>query len=331
MAGDILARTLSHLSHPPAVTLEKAAKKAVCAITTLDLRRAPQHGIATMSEEHIREIDAPAAAPASTTKAKDEKEESWSSFGWFLVKLVIVVLIFRTFFFTSFNIPSESMMPRLLVGDYLFSQKWSYGFSTHSLPFGIDVGDGRVFASQPNRGDVVIFKHPVDQSDYIKRVIGVPGDSVQMVAGVLHLNGEPVGMERIEDFVLPALGTGQCRNPRFATTTADGEAACAYPQFRETLPGGVSYNVLDLGETPQDDTPPVIVPEGMLFLMGDNRDNSLDSRFPAEPGRGIGLVPQDNLVSEASFMYWSTDGTAEWLLPWTWFSAARWSRIGDGI
>ncbi|MDE1466508.1 signal peptidase I [Aurantiacibacter sp. D1-12] len=282
-----------------------------------------------MSEEHIREIDEPADAPKAKADEKDVKEESWGSFGWFLVKLVIVVLIFRTFFFTSFNIPSESMMPRLLVGDYLFSQKWSYGYSRYSLPFDIDVGDGRFLASQPDRGDIVIFKHPIDESDYIKRVIGVPGDTVQMVDGVLNLNGEPVGMERIEDFVIPVRPGEGCRG--MASTSPDGERMCTYTQFRETLPGGVSYNIIDLGVTGQDNTAPVIVSEGMLFLMGDNRDNSLDSRFPAEPNRGIGLVPQDNLVAEASFMYWSTDGHAEWALPWTWFTAARWSRIGDGI
>ena len=269
-----------------------------------------------MSEEHIREIDEPAAASpakgAGKGTAKDAKEESWASFGWFLVKLVIVVLIFRTFFFTSFNIPSESMMPRLLVGDYLFSQKWSYGYSRFSLPFDLDVGDGRMLASQPDRGDIVIFKHPIDESDYIKRVIGVPGDTVQMVDGVLHLNGQPVGYERVEDFTLPLRDGETCRGAQFNTTLEGGEAGCAYPQFRETLPGGVSYNVLDLGDLPQDNTPPVIVPEGRLFLMGDNRDNSLDSRFPAEPGRGIGLVPQLNLVAEASFMYWSGDGSVRW-------------------
>ncbi|QZH74638.1 MAG: signal peptidase I [Erythrobacter sp.] len=280
-----------------------------------------------MTDAHIREIEEPAGAKAD----KPAEKEDWKSFGVFLVKLVVVVLVFRTFFFTSFNIPSESMMPRLLVGDYLFSQKWSYGYSTHSLPFGIDVGDGRVLASQPDRGDVVIFKHPIDYTDYIKRVIGLPGDTVQMVDGVLHLNGAPVGLERVEDYVLPIAADGRCRSATFVTRTDDGDYACAYPQFRETLPDGVSYNVLDLGELPQDNTAPVTVPEGMLFLMGDNRDNSLDSRFPAEPGRGIGLVPQQNLVAEASFMYWSTDGSSEWLLPWTWFSAARWSRMFRGI
>ncbi len=284
-----------------------------------------------MTDDHIREIAEPASAKATSASETPEQKEDWKSFSVFLVKLVIVVLVFRTFFFTSFNIPSESMMPRLLVGDYLFSQKWSYGYSTNSLPFGLDTGDWRVFASEPERGDIVIFKHPVDGSDYIKRVIGLPGDTVQMVEGVLQLNGEPVEIEQVEDFIVPIQPQGRCRLARFVTTLEDGSYACRYPQYRETLPSGVSYNILDFGYQPQDDTPPVTVPEGRMFLMGDNRDNSLDSRFPAEPGRGIGLVPEENLVAEASFMYWSTDGSAEWLLPWTWFTAARWNRMLQGI
>jgi signal peptidase I len=117
----------------------------------------------------------------------------------------------------------------------------------------------------------------------------------------------------------------------YTVTRADGTPVCHYPQYRETLPNGVSYNVLDFGERLQDDTPARIVPQGMVFMMGDNRDNSLDSRFPAEPGRGVGIVPQDNLVGEAVIISWSTDGSAEWIKPWTWFSAARWGRIGDTL
>ncbi len=277
--------------------------------------------------ENIREIE-----PVDGKKAKAEKKEE-GSFAWFLVKLVIIVLVFRSFVFTSFNIPSESMMPRLLVGDYLFAAKWPYGYSSRSLPFNLPLIPGRIFADQPERGDVVIFEHPIDNSDYIKRVIGLPGDQVQMVNGVVHLNGEPLGHERIADFVLPIEADEGCGPGRahFVTRQEDGSFACVYPQFRETLPSGVSYNILDFGPGMRDNTAPVIVPEGRLFLMGDNRDNSLDSRYPAEAGRGIGLVPQDNLVARASFMYFSTDGSAEWIKPWTWFTAARWSRLGRGI
>ena len=158
-----------------------------------------------MTDANIRQIEDP-AKPA----APEEEKEDWKSFAAFLLKLVIVVLVFRTLAFTSFNIPSESMMPRLLVGDYLQVAKWPYGYSSASLPFGIDAGDGRIFGSQPERGDVVVFKHPIDRTDYIKRVIGLPGDTVQMVGGVLNLNGQPVGRERVEDFIEPIAADGNC-------------------------------------------------------------------------------------------------------------------------
>jgi signal peptidase I len=178
---------------------------------------------------------------------------------------------------------------------------------------------------------VVIFEHPIDGTDYIKRVIALPGETVQVVNGVVHINGTAVGYERIADYVLPIAADGRCARVRFTQVQADESYACVYPQYRETLPGGVVHNVLDFGMEMQDNTPPVVVPEGRLFLMGDNRDNSLDSRFPAEVGRGIGLVPEENVVARASFMYFSTDGSAEWIKPWTWFTAARWSRFFRGI
>jgi signal peptidase I len=280
---------------------------------------------------NIREIEEPAASAAPAKAARKDKPEDAGSFAWFCVKLIIIVLVFRSFVFTSFNIPSESMMPRLLVGDYLFAAKWPYGYSSRSLPFNAPLIPGRVFGSTPDRGDVVIFEHPLDGTDYIKRVIGLPGDTVQMVNGVVHLNGTPVGFEQVDDFVLPIRPDGRCRYVRFTVQQADGSFACSYPQFRETLPNGVSYNILDFGLEPQDVTAPVVIPEGRLFMMGDNRDNSLDSRFPAEIGRGIGLVPVENVVAEASFMYWSTDGNAEWVKPWTWVTAARWNRLFRGI
>lgn len=272
-----------------------------------------------MSEEHIREVIEPDGPAPAKAPDKAEEKESWGSFAWFLVKLVVVVLLFRTLVFTSFNIPSESMMPRLLVGDYLFASKWSYGYSTNSLPFGIDLGEGRILASEPDRGDVVIFKHPIDRTDYIKRVIGLPGDKVQMIGGVLHLNDVAVPKERIDDFILPVSDGAGCFRSDYATQLPDGTRACAYPQYRETLPGGVSYNVLDLTEVEVDNTLPVVVPEGQMFLLGDNRDNSQDSRRPTVTNGWVGLVPQQNLVAEASFMYWS------------WGNGVRWGRIGRGI
>ncbi len=274
----------------------------------------------------------PAAASLHSAPPKvDKPKESWGSFVWFCVKLVLIVLVFRSFVLTSFNIPSESMMPRLLVGDYLFAAKWPYGYSRYSLPLDAPLIPGRILADTPERGDVVIFKHPVDKSDYIKRVIGLPGDRVQLVSGIVHLDGEPVAHERVADFVLPLEPGEDCSHPQFRQMLAIGGAACVYPQFREMLPGGRSHRTLDLDVRQSDDTPPIIVPEGHLLLLGDNRDNSLDSRFTAEAGRGIGLVPMENLVGRASFVFFSTDGSAELLKPWTWFTAARWERIGRAI
>jgi signal peptidase I len=273
---------------------------------------------------------APAVTPESSGgKPVAKKEEG--SFVAFLFKLVIAVVLFRTLLFTSFSIPSESMMPRLLVGDFLFASKWSYGYSGASLPIDWDSGKGRIFGRLPDRGDVVIFKHPLDRTDYVKRVIGLPGDTVQMIGGVLHLNGVPVRKERIADFVLPIRPDGHCWQARYSRREADGSFACHYPRFRETLPSGVRYQVLDLGTSDVDTTEPLIVPEGMVFMMGDNRDNSQDSRRPAVRGGWVGLVPVENLVGRASFMFFSTDGTAEWIQPWTWFTAARWDRIGHAI
>lgn len=250
----------------------------------------------------------------------------------FLVKLLLVIAIFRSFIFSPFNIPSESMQPRLIVGDYLLAAKWPYGYSRYSLPFSLPLIPGRIFPSQPERGDVVVFKAPPDQSlDYIKRVIGLPGDQVEMRDGQLVINGNPVPKERVADFVVKMSPNTNCFAPAFQFTLPDGAPGCHYPQFRETLPNGKSYRVLDLLQAPQDNAGPFIVPEGHVFLMGDNRDNSQDSRFPAVVGGGIGIVPQENLVGRAQVTVFSTDGSANWFLPWTWFSAARWERIGQGF
>lgn len=273
---------------------------------------------------------APAAPPAATASPEPEKE-TWGSFALFVLKLVIAVAIFRSFFFTPFTIPSESMLPRLMNGDYLVAAKWPYGYSRWSLPFAIPLIPGKLFAGEPERGDVVIFKHPVDKVDYIKRAIGLPGDTVAVRGGQVVLNGVPVKRSRIADFVLPMSANTTCNGTGTVVTQAGGGQACVYMRYRETLPSGVTYDTLDFGVTPQDDFGPVVVPEGTVFMMGDNRDNSADSRFPAVPGQGIGMVPEELLTGRASAVLWSTDGSASWLNPVSWFTAARWSRMGDGI
>jgi len=254
----------------------------------------------------------------------------------FLITLALVAFVLRSFIVAPFSIPSESMLPRLLVGDYLFVAKWPYGYSRHSLPWSIPLIPHRIFARAPDRGDIVVFKNPADNStDYIKRVIGLPGDLVQVKGGQLILNGTPVPKVRIADFVDPVSPNSPCRpvpGGRIKLETLpDGGLVCRYARYRETLPGGRAYAVLDIGETAADDTAVFVVPEGHFFLMGDNRDRSADSRFPAEIGGGIGMVPEENLVGRALVGFFSTDGSAEWLMPWTWFTAARWERIGEGF
>ncbi|MFM5886599.1 MAG: signal peptidase I [Novosphingobium sp.] len=271
------------------------------------------------------------AAPAPDAAAKPAKKED--SFAVFLIKLILFVAVFRSFFMAPFYIPSESMLPRLLVGDYLLLAKWPYGYSRKSLPFGVPLlPESRILAHQPQRGDVVIFKAPPEnKDDWIKRVIGLPGDTVQMQDGVLWLNGQAVPKVRVADFEVPITPNTRCYSTGFEAKLADGTDVCRYPQYRETLPGGKSYTVLDLGPRENDTTEPVMVPEGTVFLMGDNRDNSADSRVPFERGGLGGPVPQDNLLGRATVMMFSTDGGAEWIKPWTWFSAARWNRIGSGF
>ncbi len=274
---------------------------------------------------------APASQAANQTQVqpegKQEAAKGEGNFFVFLLKLVLIVVIFRSFIFSPFNIPSESMMPGLVNGDQLLAAKWPYGYSKNSFP----LLPGRIFAAGPERGDVVIFKHPIDGSDYIKRAIGLPGDTVAMRDGQIILNGEPVPKVRIADFIIPQSPNTQCHAFSEAISLPGGQPACGYLQYRETLPNGVSYNVLDFGAFPQDNFGPIVVPEGTFFAMGDNRDNSQDSRFAAEPAGGVGIVPEANLVARASVMMWSTDGSAQWLLPWTWFTAARAERIGNGL
>jgi len=233
-----------------------------------------------------------------------------------LVKTVLIALLIafgiRTIAFEPFNIPSGSMIPTLLIGDYLFVSKYSYGYSTYSLPYGVRLFSGRVFGREPERGDVAVFKLPRDnRTDYIKRIIGLPGDRIQVRSGTLYVNGEVVKRERIEDFI-----------------DRDGPVAVRTPQFVETLPNGRRHRILEVSDNgPLDDTPVYTVPAGHYFAMGDNRDNSLDSRVQG----AVGFIPAENLVGRAEFLFFSTDGNASWYQFWKWPSATRFSRLFTGI
>jgi signal peptidase I len=293
-----------------------------------------------MTELHTQPL------PETAAKAKPQTSESGDFFR-FLIKLIAIVFVLRSFIFQPVSIPSESMVPRLLVGDYLIVSKWAYGYSTYSLwlpkslrellgeraRFSEDEdSSGRLFGGVPRRGDVAVFKAPPgNEVDYIKRVIGLPGDTVQMRDGVLYLNNKMVKKERIADFIVPVSPNTLCTKPEMEETATDGSRRCRYPQFKETLPEGRSYNVIDLETSEKDTTDVYTVPANHMFCMGDNRDRSADSRYPAIEGAGIGIVPIANLVGRAWFTVFSTDGSASWLLPWTWFSAARWNRIGEGF
>jgi len=267
------------------------------------------------------------ATPAAPKAKRDGMRETVR----FLLILFVTALILRTFIVAPFNIPSGSMLPRMMIGDYLIVAKWPYGYSRFSMPFGIGGFEGRIAEGQARRGDVAVFRYPGGDGEYVKRVIGLPGDSVQMKSGQLFLNGEAVPRSRVADFLMPITPNSPCRylDPRRERKVIepDGRVLCAYPRYRETLPGGRSYEVLDQMDGIADNTPVFLVPEGHYFMMGDNRDDSQDSRFPLET-KGVGFLPADHLVGRALITFFSTDGSADWLKPWTWFSAARWERIG---
>ena len=256
----------------------------------------------------------------------------------FVAKLALVTLIVRSFLFAPFSIPSESMLPRLFVGDYLLVAKWPYGFSRWSLPFGVPLLPPMHWAD-PRRGDVVVFRspdplpgdtNPEDAThDVIKRVIGLPGDTIQVTHGQLILNGVAVPRDRVGDFVLP-ITPNFTRCPEGHQQQVAGKLVCRYERYRETLPGGRSYTVLDTADLPdRDDTGLYTVPSASVFLMGDNRDNSADSRFAAP--NGMGYIPVDRIEGRALVTFFSTDGSASWVKPWTWFGAARADRIGEGF
>ena len=284
----------------------------------------------------------------ATASAPAEIRERPLDLVWFLLKWIVVLLAVRTLVVSPFVIPSESMLPRLVIGDFLFVTKYNYGWSRWSfelpLPRILDARAARnpterpaepdahrLLPVLPRRGDVVVFRAPpANNQDYIKRVIGLPGDRVRLEDGTVYVNGEPLPRQRIADLLLPESANTRCLDDGLREVAPGGGSVCRYPRYRETA-GGTSYEVLDIRPTTQDDMDELTVPAGRLFLMGDNRDYSADSRFPPVAGQGIGLVPADNLLGRAALLFFSTDGSAEWLKPWTWVSAARTDRIGGGF
>ncbi|HPQ50994.1 MAG: signal peptidase I [Alphaproteobacteria bacterium] len=245
-----------------------------------------------------------------------KKEETLGETARTIIIALLLAMIVRTFLYEPFNIPSTSMVPNLLVGDYLFISKFSYGYSRHSLPFGIGSFDGRFMAKPPERGDVVVFKLPTDTNiDYIKRVIGLPGDTIQMINGRLYINDV-----RVERKVVGMV--------EYSKEIAGKARAMEYI---ETLPGGVQHTIYEESDNDMlDNTDKYTVPENHYFMMGDNRDNSRDSRVLDL----VGYVPYDNLEGRAEVIFFSTDGSASLLEVWKWPWAVRYNRlftrIGNG-
>lgn len=253
----------------------------------------------------------PAKAGAAPKSAKSEILELVSV----VVQALLIALVFRSFLFQPFNIPTASMQHNLLIGDYLLASKFSYGYSKYSFPLDIAPIKGRLFGREPTRGDIIIFRPiPHENENYIKRLIGLPGDTIQMREGILYLNGT----------ALPRTRTGTRMDTDSHGSTIE------VTLWRETMPNGVSYEVQEISDSsPLDNTGKYLVPAGHYFFMGDNRDRSGDSRVLNQ----VGYVPFSNLVGKAQFRFFSVDyanGARPWMI-WRWTKDVRWSRIFESV
>jgi signal peptidase I len=287
----------------------------------------------------VPEASADASAAPVAEKKEDAPEKGGSAL-WREIKgllwVLLAVLLFHSFVAKPFYIPSESMMPALLKGDRLVVTKYPYGWSWVSPSFHIfPHWDGRLLGKMPERGDIVIVTPPGQSDDYIKRVIGLPGDTIEVRDGRLVINGTPITSERRPPAMVSVDANVPCgiEFSGFQVQQADGKLYCRLPIVRETLPNGVTYDTIDLGEGAGDNYGPITVPADHLFLMGDNRDRSADSRFslgPPENGLG-GPVPWENIGGRAEFITFSLDGSAQWLNPISWFESLRSGRAGTSL
>jgi signal peptidase I len=275
-------------------------------------------------------------------EAPPEEKESKGSALWREIKglfwVLLAVLAFHSLVAKPFYIPSESMMPGLLTGDRLVVTKYPYGWSWVSPSFHV-IGPmkGRLFGRMPKRGDIVIVTPPGTRTDYIKRVIGLPGDTLRMVDGQLFINGQPVKRQALKPDMVPIDVNSPCGSPSdpalydFRVRGADGKMYCRVPVVRETLPNGHSYETVELGRSTEDNFGPITVPADHVWLMGDNRDDSADSRVAEWLGGLGGPVPWENIGGRAEFITFSLDGTSKWWNPISWVEALRSGRAGDSL